>query len=214
MDVKLIRTRNSRNNHVAGFVFEVKKHLLMFLMFIIIFSGLLLGNILIKGNQDTYNSVETIFENYISSLSGQTLVHIFTLQLAINLSGVFLNLIFGLCAIGFPIPCISLFIRGLSIGALSSFMYSEFALKGFGYCVLVFFPVQILMCLILLRSGKDSFEMSFSLLKMLTDKKQKTGEITDIRLYLFRYIVLILLTCIISFVSAVLSVYVVKLFNF
>ncbi len=214
MDVKLIRTRNPRNNHITGFVFEVKKHMLMSLLFVIILSGLLLGNILIKGNQDTYNSVKTIFENYISSLSGQTLLHIFIIQLAVNLSGVFLNLVFGLCAIGFSVPCISLFIKGLSIGALSSFMYSEFALKGFGYCMLVFFPVQIFMCLILLRTGKDSFEMSFSLLKTLTDRKQKTGEITDIRLYLFRYVFLILLTCVISFVSAVLSVYVVKLFNF
>ena len=80
MDVKVIRTRKSRNNHVAGFVFEVKKHILMFLMFIIILSGLLLGNILIKGNQDTYNSVKTIFENYICSLSGQTLLNMFLIQ--------------------------------------------------------------------------------------------------------------------------------------
>lgn len=214
MDVKVIRTRSSRNNRVAGFVFEVKKHILMFMMFIIIFSGLLLGNILIKGNQDTYNSVKTIFENYLSSISGQTLQHMFLIQFAVNFSGIFLNMISGLCAIGFPVPGISLFIKGLSIGALSSFMYSEFALKGFGCCVLVFFPVQILMCLILLRTGKDSFEMSFSLLKTLTDRKQKTGENIDIKLYLFRYTVFSLLTCVISFVSAVLSVYVVKLFNF
>lgn len=214
MDVKLIRTRKSRNNHITGFIFEAKKHIPMFLMFTIVFSGLISGNIFIKGNADTYNSVRTIFENYISSLSGQTLLSVFLLQIAVNLSGVFLNLIFGLCAIGFPIPCISLFIKGLSIGALSSFMYSEFALKGFGYCMLVFYPVQIIISLILLRSGKDSIDMSFSLLKMLTDRKQKTGETPEIRMYIFRYIFLILLTCVISFVSAVLSVYVVKLFNF
>ena len=214
MDVKLIRTRKSRNNNVAGFIFDVKKHLIVCLLFFIIFSGLLSGNILIKGNPDTYNAVGTIFENYIFSLSGQTLLRVFILQLAVNLSAVLLNLFFGLCAVGFPIPCISLFIKGLSIGALSSFMYSEFALKGFGYCVLIFYPIQILLCLILLKTGKDSFEMSFSLLKMLTDRKQKTGEISDIRLYLLRYIFLILLTCVISFISAVLSVYIVKLFNF
>lgn len=214
MDVKLIRTRKSRNNNVKGFIFDVKKHLIMLLMFFIIFSGLLSGNILIKGNTETYNSVGTIFENYIFSLSGQTLLKVFILQLAVNLSVVLLNLIFGLCAIGFPVPCISLFVKGLSIGALSSFMYSEFALKGFGYCVLVFYPIQILLCLILLKTGKESFKMSFSLLKILIDKKQKTGETSDIRLYLLRYVFLILLTCVISFASAILSVCVVKLFNF
>lgn len=214
MDVKLIRTNRRRNGHVGGFILEVKKHILMLLLLLVVLSGLLLGNFFVKGDTDTYETVKTVFEGYLSSVSGQTLMKNFILQLAVNCTVCVVNLIFGLCAVGFPVPVIILLIKGLSIGALSSFLYAEYALKGFGYCMLIFYPIQIIITLILMSSGKESFSMSVSLLKLLTGQRQKTVYETELKMYMVRFLIYIAVICIISFISAVLSVYVIKLFDF
>lgn len=214
MDVKFIRTNRRKNGHVGGFILEAKKHVTILLLFLVMFSGLLLGNFLVKSDSGTYQAVKNLFDSYLSSLPGQTFLRNFLLQLAINTASLAINLVFGLCAIGFPVPIISTLIKGLSIGALSSFLYMEYALKGFGYCMLVFYPVQIISSLILMSSGKESFGMSVSLLRTLTENRQKIGENNEIKLYLLRFLIFVLISCVLSLISAVLSVYVVKLFNF
>ncbi len=214
MDVKVIRTKFKRKGHVGGFIFQASKHIWVLVLFAVLFVGLICGNFLLKSSENTYETVKLLFEDYLSSLSGQTLMRNFSTQLVINFAFLLVSFIFGLCAIGFPVPIIINLIKGISIGALSAFMYSQFALKGFGYCMLVFYPVQIVLSVVTLYSGKESFTMSVSIFKHLTGQRQTKDSLCDIKLYALRYLVLSVITAIASFISAVLSVYVTKLFDF
>lgn len=214
MDVKLMQRRRTKNGHVGGFVVQASKHILMMILFAVLFIGLICGNFFVKESENTYETVGNLFQDYISSLSGQTLLRTFLVQSMINIVILALTFVFGLCAIGFPVPIILMLIKGISIGALSGFMYTEYALKGFGYCMLVFYPVQIISCLILLRAGKESFSMSKSIFKILTEQRQKAGDVCDLKLYLLRYFILFIAMIIVSFISAILSVYVIPLFKF
>ncbi len=214
MDVKVIRTKFKRKGHVGGFIFQVSKHVCVLTLFVVLFVGLVCGNFLLKSNDSTYETVKLLFEDYLSSLSGQTLIRNFSTQLVINFTFLLVSFIFGLCAIGFPVPIIINLIKGVSIGALSAFIYSQFALKGFGYCMLVFYPMQIVLSVVTLYAGKESFTMSVSIFKHLTGQRQTKDSLGDIRLYLVRYLALAIITAVASFISAVLSVYVTKLFNF
>ncbi len=214
MDVKFIRTKRRKIGHVGGFIFEVKKHVMMCVLLLIALTGLLTGNFFVKGNTDVYNTVSELFNTYISTVSGQTLAKSFLLHFTSDFFIFAVSFLFGLCAIGFPVPVLSVLMKSVSIGALSSFLYSEYALKGFGYCMLILYPIQLLNMLILMYFGKESISMSVALLKTLTEQKQKTGEMKSIKVYLLNFLVAILLNTVISFISAVLSVYVVKLFNF
>lgn len=214
MDVKIIRTKGNRRGHVGGFIFEAKKHILMLMMFVLLFSGLILGNFIVSGNENIYESVRRLFTSYVNSLDGQTFIKYFFQNFVVNGGIILINLLFGLCAVGFPVPLISLLTKGISIGALSSYMYGEFTLKGFGYCMLVIYPVQIISCLILLKMGQESITMSVSILKILTEKKLSTSGETDLRRYMIRFIVLIIFCFFLSAVSSVMSLYVTRLFNF
>lgn len=214
MDVKIIRTNRKRRGHVRGFIFEVRKHALMLLMLLLLVTGLLSGNFTVTGNENTFNSIGDLFSSYIDSLSGQTFLRSFFNNAVVNTGLILINFLFGLCAIGFPIPLISVFVKGLSIGALSSYMYSSFALKGFGYCMLVVYPVQIIACLVLLKTGQESFSMSVSILRMLTERRQNNGSETDIRHYLLRFLAIILISLILSMISAVMNIYITRFFNF
>ncbi len=214
MDVKIIKTNRKRNGHVSGFIFEARKHVLMLFLFLLLFTGLLLGNFIVNGNEKIYNSIGDIFQSYIDSLDGQTFLRCFLQNAIINAGILFINFIFGLCAVGFPVPLISVLIKGLSIGALSSYLYTSFALKGFGYCMLVVYPVQIIACLILLKTGQDSFKMSISLLKILNERRQNSNEGTEFNQYLLKFIITISISTILSLITAVMTVYITKLFNF
>ncbi len=214
MDVKIYRNTRRNSGHVGGFIFEIKKHVLTIILYVIVFVGLILGNFVIKETPDVFAIVKSIFESFVLSVSGQTLFRSFIVQFTANVSVILLNFVFGLCAIGFPMPFFASFLKGISIGALSSFLYSEHGLSGFGFCMLVFFPVQLITTLILIFSGKESVRMSLRLLKILTEQNLKAGERYELKKYIFQFVLWIVITVIISFVSAVLNVYVVRLFDF
>lgn len=214
MDVKIIRTNYKRRGHVSGFIFEARKHTLIILMFLLLFAGLLCGNFLVSGSESISDSVGEIFTSYITSLNRQTFLKSFFCCAAVNIGLVLVNFIFGLCAIGFPVVLVSVFGKGLSIGALSSYMYSTFALKGFGYCMLVIYPIQVIACLLLLKTGQESFEMSLSLLRILTERQKNSMVQTDMQKYLIRFILLFTINLVLSFFSAFLNIYITKFFNF
>ena len=214
MNIKLIDFQGKNKKYFGGFIFQTSRHIQHVLLFVVVFLGLLTGSFFTKADQNTYLSVAKIFNNYIEMISEFTFIKYFMLQLVYNLGVVILNFVFGLCAIGFPVPMMFCLIKGVSIGALSAFLYSEHAFIGFVYCLLILYPMQILNILVLLWSGKESIVMSGNILKQLTDKRQKGNNFCDLKMYITRYLIFIILIIATTLVSSVLSVYVVPLFNF
>ncbi len=214
MDVKILRTNRKRNGHLSGFIFEARKHILMVVMFMILFVGLIMGNFTVAADEGISDSVGNIFSSYINSVGGQTFKKCFLQNLTVNSVMLLINFIFGLCAIGFPVPLMGLFIKGFSLGLLSKYMYESYALKGFGYCVLVIYPVQIAVSMILLKTSQQSVSMSTSLLRILTNRNQSNEKTSEIQKYVAEFFILLVVGAILSCISALLTVYITKYFNF
>ncbi len=214
MKIKLINFNHKNNKYFGGFIVQTSRHIQILLLFFVVFIGLLTGSFFVKADQSTYLSVSGIFDNYITFISDFTFARYLILQIVYNLGIVLLNFIFGLCAVGFPVPVIFCLIKGISIGALSAFLYSEYAFSGFVYCLLILYPMQILNTVVLLWSGKESMVTSGNILKQLLDKRQKNNQICDMKMYIMRYLIFAVLTVSTALVSTVLSMYVVPMFNF
>lgn len=214
MKIKLINFNHKNNKYFGGFIVQTSRHIQILLLFFVVFIGLLTGSFFVKADQSTYLSVSGIFDNYITFISDFTFARYLILQIVYNLGIVLLNFIFGLCAVGFPVPVIFCLIKGISIGALSAFLYSEYAFSGFVYCLLILYPMQILNTVVLLWSGKESMVTSGNILKQLLDKRQKSNQICDMKMYIMRYLIFAVLTVSTALVSTVLSMYVVPMFNF
>lgn len=214
MKIKLINFNHKNNKYFGGFIVQTSRHIQILLLFFVVFIGLLTGSFFVKADQSTYLSVSGIFDNYITFTSDFTFARYLILQIVYNLGIVLLNFIFGLCAVGFPVPVIFCLIKGISIGALSAFLYTEYAFSGFVYCLLILYPMQILNTVVLLWSGKESMVTSGNILKQLLDKKQKSNQICDMKMYIMRYLIFAVLTVSTALVSTVLSMYVVPMFNF
>ncbi len=214
LDVKLIKIRKRNNRQTGGFIVQANKHIIMLVLFVVFFLGLILGHTFMKNSPELQKKVGSIFTDYINEIIAQPFVKTLTSQLLLNILLLLSIFIFGLCAVGFPLPIIILLTKGLSIGVLSSYIYSEYGLKGFGFCMLIFYPAQIMLCLVLLRAGKESFEMSMNILKYISVGRLKAGENADFKIYFFRYIIFAVITITVALISTVLSVYMVPYFNF
>ena len=113
MDVKIYKKKIRRSNfRTGGFVLEVKKHSCTIVLYLLVLGGLISGSIIAKESSALFNLVENIFESFITKNPGQTLLENFTTQLILNSCVLLLNFIFGLCAIGFPIPFLLSFTKG------------------------------------------------------------------------------------------------------
>lgn len=214
MDVKIYRNIRKKNGYVGGFIFEIKKHIFTIVFYMIVIIGLFIGNYVVKEIPEVYQTVKNSFNNFLASVEGQTLMKNFAGQLIVNTATLLISFVFGLCAIGFPIPFLTVFMKGIGIGTLSSFLYAEHRLSGFGFCMLVFYPVQLIITLVLIFFGKESTKMSVQLLKSVTEQSIKQNERHEIKKYAMQFILCLLIVMIVSFISAVLNVYVVKLFDF
>ncbi len=214
MDIKFYKLHKAKNNHLGGFVVQASKHIKILILFVILVTGMIIGNFLLKINDNTYIITKNIFSEYTLSLTERTLLQHFLNQCTINISMLFIYFISGLCAIGFPTPIIFTLLKGISIGALSTFLYSEYTLKGFVYCILILYPIQIVLNLIILKAGKESLTMSKNIFKILTEQKQKSEDNNYFKIYLLHYLVLVSVTILISLICSLLSIYIVPLFKF
>ncbi|MBE6782803.1 MAG: hypothetical protein E7536_02175 [Ruminococcaceae bacterium] len=214
LDVKLIRLRRKKKAYVGGIVVQASRHIVILILFAVLFMGLLSGNLIVKSNENIYNKIFQLFNDYILSSSGQAFIKTFFTQSVYNVVLIFIMSVLGLCAVGFPLPVLITFMKGVSIGALSSFLYTHYTLKGFGFCMLAFFPVQILYCLILLRAGKECFNMSINILRYIAGNKQKNDEDLSLKLYLLRSLILLIFVILVSLISTTITVYINPLFNF
>lgn len=213
MDVRLIKV-NRKKTHLGGFVVQASRHILILMLFSVLVTGMITGSIFVKNNIELYNTVSQIFQNHILSVSEEAFINIFIRTTIVNLSCTAALFFFGMCALGVPLPVFFTLIKGLGIGAFSSFMYSEYAMKGFGYCMLIFYPVQIIECMIVLKSGKESFSMSSDLFRMLTGKKQINNEEHSVRVYIIKFIVLSVIQLFSAAVSTLLTIYLIPLLKF
>ena len=214
LDVKLIKTKTRRRRQAGGFILQANKHIILFVLLIVFMLGLFLGHTFVRNNFELNDAIKMSFSDYINDISVQPFVKIMLSQILINAVVLLATFVFGLCAVGFPLPIITLLVKGLGIGGLSSYIYSAYGLKGFGFCMLIFYPIQIVICIVLLRSGKASFEMSMNILKYISIGRLKTGEYVDFKIYFISYSIYLIAITAISLISTVLLKYLLPLFNF
>lgn len=212
MDVKLRKIKR-RGERVGGFIVQADKHSSLIMMFVFFISGLIFGTALIKTDNVTANLIVNAFKSY----TGVIVSHGFRRNL-INLllsNGIFIifTYIFGLCAIGSPIVCSVPFIKGIGIGIVSAYLYKTYELSGFGYCLLVYYPAQLINMFTILLCSNESYKMSRDIYENI-----KTSNVfetdNEFKLYHIRYIFFILLYVFASLTGALLNTYLSGIFTF
>ena len=192
-----------------GIITSFKKNRRMLLMMLLFAAGMIFGAASVK-KSDGYLSgaFSDMFSVYISSKGTQSLGVNFINSLAVNAAFMLAVFVFGLCAVGLPLICVLPVIRGVGIGMLSGYLYSNFALRGLGYCALVI-PAVFALLLACSAGINSSYEMLLS----LSSAKAQRGE-GSIKIYCMRFLIICILVVIAAVTDAAASRLFCKLFGF
>lgn len=132
----------------------------IYLISVLFAAGLVTGALLLKYNSDATENISVIFDSYSSIRTEQGIIINFLNTFGVNVIFFICSIFLGFSLIGYPFLMLLPLVKGMGLGALTGFLYSQFALKGFGYCVLMIFPGAAVASLALIAACNDSCEYS------------------------------------------------------
>lgn len=187
----------------------LKKNGRMLAMLAVFAAGMIIGAVFVKRGGDLFSDIVcNMFTAYIKAKNEQSIGLNFINSLAVNISFMLAAFIFGLCAVGLPFVCTLPLLKGIGIGMLSGYLYSEFSLKGLGYCILIIYPGLIPAVFALLLACSAGIVSSYEMLLSFSSSKAQKGE-RSIKIYCIRFLVI----CILVIISAALDAATGRLFS-
>ena len=169
----------------------------------ILLFGMICGALVTKNiSSGKLNSLSSIFNGYITARNNQSFFSSFFNTLFSSLILPAISILFGLSAIGFPLVTAIPFFQGLGLGMIATYIYSSYGLHGIGYCLLIFFPYNVMNCAILLFFCKEGMTMSYGIFCMGRGVVNNFDVQKEMKLYFARVLIFLLFIVIASAVSA------------
>lgn len=170
----------------------VKQNRRLIFLTAIFICGLLLGAIAIK-NKDAAltEELKSLIENFCLVRSRQSLVVNFFSIFGTECIFLIPAMLFGVCAVGEPFLWLLPLIKGMGIGMISAYLYSDYSLKGMLYFAAVLLLPSVFSVAALLLGCKESILMTHDINHVLFGKHEKSGDAGFFKLYILRYIVLL-----------------------
>ena len=160
--------------------------------FLFLLTGLLVGVICVRYGADSLRGLATdIFEQARTDKSQQSVFALFFSDWLGSLCFLFAAFTVGLCAVGLPFLTLIPLIKGIYLGALGGYMYTQYGLSGIGYCALIVYHGAALMLAALVYACSESMMMSADICGMLVNKTKSPDKNNTLKLYCVRYGVLL-----------------------
>ncbi len=109
----------------------------------------------------------------------------------------------GFCAIGQPVAAFLLFYRGLGLGIAGTFLAQQ-GREAFSYYALILLPQTLLFLLLQLAATRESIAFSLNFLRQLFGSAGVKGLSVTPRVYVLRFLFLLLLSGFSAFLGALL----------
>ena len=165
-----------------------------------IISGMLCETI----NNDEYSTYNVVYDEYLIQIQNSSFFKLFLNCALLNSLFVLLLMITGLCAVGSLISFTVPYIKGLGIGAVCSYFYSAYALKGVLFCLIFVIPASLLQLDAIILAASESSLMSGDILTLLYGKENENIQ-SGCRLYILRFCVIMLFILISAVVYALMG---------
>jgi hypothetical protein len=180
----------SINNYMKSVILSMKESWRITLLTSLFICGLIISAFVIK-NSDSILSVQIneIIKASITRRSSAGFLMLFLDSFAPILFYFVMCFTFGLCAVGVPLISFLPVIKGFGVGLISSYIYSTFSVRGVCYCLLIYFPAQIISSALLVYACNEGYYMAadiFSLLRENADISEKNA----FKLYVTRFLLL------------------------
>ena len=174
--------------------------------FISSLTGIISGTLIYTFFLINENPIFDVFHSFYTDFKDKTDIEAFSGIVVVILLYFFVLFISGSSFMGKYLCVSATFFKAVGIGALISFLYSEYGLKGLEYVLLVFFPGKCILLFAAILMTKNSFDMSNTVKNGMSEK----GSIAS---FVKMYYVKSLLSLIIFIVSATADFLLIKIFS-
>ena len=185
----------------------------IFLFFLLIL-GIVFGVFLFSDKHNISVFIGKFADFYIKSHSYSKFLKVFCSSL---LFFTIIDLVFLISSVSLSgaitIPVFVLFL-GYTFGSFLSFNYSNYSLKGLAFNAVMIIPVFVSYFIVLVNTAKFSFTFALTLSSIVINNDKPVKVSLEFVSLIKRYSTLVLFTILISFIDALLSFYLIKLFDF
>lgn len=168
----------------------------------VILSGITVGVLLFRTNS-TYMSGELCkyFLSFSTDFSGKSFLEILSGFLSVNLIYYCIVTVMGTSALGDLPVALATFLQATGIGALTSYLFTTYGIRGFEYFLLVLFPGKVILLIAGILLSQNCIK---SVIQIRSSLKQTSHEKYDLKLYLIRslfILVIVVLSCLVDSVT-------------
>ncbi|MBR3162275.1 MAG: stage II sporulation protein M [Bacilli bacterium] len=194
---------NIKKKKLSNIIIPNKK--INYFVITVLLFGVISGSIfLIILNETDKNNTILQIQNFITNLNNNTINNGLALKNSLIINYLFIFLIWGLglSIIGIIINIFLTYIKGFIIGFSLSSIFLTYKYKGLLMAITYIFPSQLLNIIIVCILTIYSIMFSLNLLEIIIKKR-----INKHNHFLKKYIIILLFSIIISFISSIIEVY-------
>lgn len=169
----------------------MKNNQKLIILTVIFICGLFLGAIAVKNTSDTLaDRLQILIENFCLVRSQQSIFVNFLSMFGTECIFLLPAMIFGICVVGEPILWLLPLVKGMGIGIISAYLYSNHSLNGMLYFAVILLAPSVFSVAALLLGCKESILMTRDINRILFVSNEHGGNTEFLKLYILRYIVL------------------------
>jgi len=203
----------SFNSSLKSMILSMKDSWRIALLTSLFICGLIISSFVIKnGNSLLSGQLNEIIKASILKRNSSGFLMLFLDSFTPSELYLVLCFTFGLCAVGVPLISVLPFIKGFSVGLIGSYIYSVYAVKGVCYCLLIYFPAQIISSALLIYACNEGYYMATDIFSLIQEKPV-TSENNAFRLYITRFLILTAFCIAAALCDSLISVLFTRFFN-
>ncbi|MCH5190777.1 MAG: stage II sporulation protein M [Oscillospiraceae bacterium] len=188
------RQTGGKKVNINGLQAEKYKVIFAFLSIV----AVLCGSLIYKNYPN--DTVNTIIAEKLNFLQSESYIQILLYFIKLDIIFISISFFAGTSFMGSSISFLPPFLKCVLIGYIGSYFYNEFELKGVLFCLLLLYPYFIITTASLIFASNESVYMSTYIFKTITNKN--TADNISVRLYLLRYLILIIINTVCAAVNS------------
>ena len=170
----------------------IKSNLYLFIGFLFLILGALLGLIIFDDFKLVSNLIKQYFENYIGLRQTGTFIKIALLSFVKSLAVFMALFMAGTSLFGVVTVPLTVFICGTFYGSSVAYLYAEFALKGVAFNAVIFLPSSLVLLLFLIFAAKLSLIFSVELARITLPNSLRGDLFLQFKDYSIKFLLLAL----------------------
>ncbi len=184
------------------------------LMCVIFIAGIAIGSVIYPENETVSGLTIDFFDSFIEYHSSASFVSKILFSFLTYLTVLLFLYLSGTSMLGVAVVPFIICWQGIAFGNLSSFLYSEFSLKGIAFNAIILVPSCLIFSVCSFFAAKESINFSLLLARLSLPKTKPANIYVDFKRYCGKYLLFVAVCFVCTILDALLSAFFLHFFEF